>query len=70
MRSEIGVLGLYEERDAILQFVESQAGVEAYVEPKTVMHPLSVVLVVGDGEHGASSSPTMPTSARWHGSMT
>ncbi|MDP9242901.1 MAG: hypothetical protein M3O84_06975 [Actinomycetota bacterium] len=32
-------------------FVESRAGVEAYVEPKTVMHPLSVVLVAGDGEH-------------------
>jgi hypothetical protein len=30
---------------------ESRDGVEAYVEPKTVMHPLSVVLIAGDGEH-------------------
>ena len=46
-----GVQGPAEDRDAILEFVESRTGVEAYVEPKTVMHALSVVLVAGDGEH-------------------
>ncbi len=40
-----------EPREEILRFVESREGVEAYVEPKTVMHPLSVVLVAADGEH-------------------
>jgi hypothetical protein len=39
-----------EDRDAILQFIESRTGVEAYVEPKTVVSPLSVVLVAADGE--------------------
>ena len=33
------------------QWAAARRGVEAYVEPKTVMHPLSVVLVAGDGEH-------------------
>jgi hypothetical protein len=46
-----GVQGPAEDRKVILEFVESRTGVEAYVEPKTVMHPLSVVLVAGDGEH-------------------
>lgn len=46
-----GVQGPAEDREGILAFVESRSGVEAYVEPKTVMHPLSVVLVAGDGEH-------------------
>jgi hypothetical protein len=46
-----GVQGPWEDREAMREFVESRAGVEAYVEPKTVMHPLSVVLVAGDGEH-------------------
>jgi len=46
-----GVQGPAEDREAILEFVESRTGVEAYVEPKTVMHSLSVVLVAGDGEH-------------------
>ena len=32
-----------------MAFIESHQGVEAYVEPRTVMHPLSVVLVAGDG---------------------
>src|SRR3954470_15072756 len=32
-------------------FIQSRTGVEACVEPKTVMHPLSVVLVAVDGEH-------------------
>lgn len=39
-----------EERDRILDFLQTRSGVEAYVEPKTVIHPLSVVLVAGDGE--------------------
>jgi len=46
-----GVQGPAEDRPGILGFIESHTGVEAYVEPKTVMHPLSVVLVAGDGEH-------------------
>jgi hypothetical protein len=46
-----GVQGPYEHRDEMTSFIESRRGVEAYVEPKTVMHPLSVVLVAGDGEH-------------------
>jgi hypothetical protein len=45
------VQGPPEDREGVLAFVESHEGVEAYVEPKTVMHPLSVVLVAGDGEH-------------------
>jgi hypothetical protein len=45
-----GVQGPAEDRPGILAFIESHTGVEAYVEPKTVMHPLSVVLVAGDGE--------------------
>jgi hypothetical protein len=45
-----GVSGPAEDRQAILNFIGSRSGVEAYVEPKTVMHPLSVVLVAGDGE--------------------
>ena len=32
-----------------MAFIESHQGVEAYVEPRTVMHPLSVVLVAADG---------------------
>ena len=40
-----GVQGPAEDRAGILGFIESHTGVEAYVEPKTVMHPLSVVLV-------------------------
>lgn len=46
-----GVQGPAADRDGILRFVESHVGVEAYVEPKTVMHPLSVVLVDEDGAH-------------------
>jgi hypothetical protein len=45
-----GVQGPEEDRMAILQFVESRTGVEAYLEPKTVVSPLSVVLVAKDGE--------------------
>jgi hypothetical protein len=39
-----------EDRDKILGFLDSRTGVEAFVEPRTVMHPLSVVLVAEDGE--------------------
>jgi hypothetical protein len=46
-----GVQGPGEDREGILHFVQSRPAVEAYVEPKTVMHPLSVVLVAKDGEH-------------------
>jgi hypothetical protein len=34
----------------MVEWLDSHDGVEAYVEPKTVMHPLSVVLVDGRGE--------------------
>jgi hypothetical protein len=44
------VPGPEEQREAILAFVESRAGVQAWVEPRTVMHPLSAVLVADDGE--------------------
>jgi hypothetical protein len=39
-----------ERRDEIVAFLDSHRGVEAYVEPKTAMSPLSVVLVDADGE--------------------
>jgi hypothetical protein len=39
-----------EDRDGILAFIETRSGVQAWVEPRTVMHPLSVVLVAEDGE--------------------
>jgi hypothetical protein len=45
-----GVQGPAEDREAMTAFLSSRSGVEAYVEPKTVMHPLSIVLVAGDGE--------------------
>jgi len=44
------VPGPQEDRDRISQFLESRRGVEAFVEPRTVIHPLSVVLVAEDGE--------------------
>jgi hypothetical protein len=45
-----GISGPEERRDDILEFLNTHRGVEAYVEPKTVMSPKSVVLVddVGD----------------------
>jgi hypothetical protein len=45
-----GIAGPEERRDDILEFLNTHQGVEAYVEPKTVMSPKSVVLVddVGD----------------------
>lgn len=39
-----------EDRQRIMAFLDSRQGVEAFVEPRTVMHPLSVVLVAADGE--------------------
>ena len=39
-----------EDRARILSFLDSRQAVEAFVEPRTVMHPLSVVLVAADGE--------------------
>jgi hypothetical protein len=43
------VPGPDENRDAIMSFLDAHTGVEAFVEPRTVMHPLSVVLVDADG---------------------
>ena len=45
-----GISGPEPSREAIIAFLDAHAGVEAYVEPKTVMHPLSVLLVDGEGE--------------------
>jgi len=39
-----------ERRDELVAWLDSHTGVEAYVEPKTVMSPKSVVLVDGEGE--------------------
>lgn len=44
-----GIGGPDEQRDQILAFLDAHRGVEAYVEPRTVMHPLSVVFVDADG---------------------
>jgi hypothetical protein len=49
-RSIKGIGGPEEPRDEIIAFLDTHEGVEAFVEPKTVMHPLSVVLVDGAGE--------------------
>jgi hypothetical protein len=45
-----GVTGPVERRDEIVAFLDTHEGVEAYVEPKTVMSPKSVVLVDVAGE--------------------
>jgi hypothetical protein len=50
-----GIGGPEENRDEIVAFLDSHGGVEAYVEPKTVMHPLSVVFVDADGVAKRSS---------------
>lgn len=42
--------GPQEQRDAIVAFIEGHRGVEAYVEPRTAISPLSVVLVDDEGE--------------------
>lgn len=39
-----------EDRERIVDFLDTRKGVEAFVEPRTVVHPLSVVLVAEDGE--------------------
>lgn len=39
-----------DDRAGMLAFLESRRGVEAYVEPQTVVSALSVVLVAQDGE--------------------
>jgi hypothetical protein len=45
-----GVAGPVERRDEIVEFLDTHNGVEAYVEPKTVVSAKSVVLVDGAGE--------------------
>jgi hypothetical protein len=45
-----GVAGPAERRDEIVEFLNAHEGVEAYVEPKTVVSPKSVVLIDGAGE--------------------
>jgi len=45
-----GVSGPDEPREEIVAWVESHRGVEAYVEPKTMMSSLTVVLIDADGE--------------------
>jgi hypothetical protein len=45
-----GVAGPVERRDEIVEFLDTHNGVAAYVEPKTVVSPKSVVLVDGAGE--------------------
>ena len=42
--------GPAEDREGMLGFCNSRTGVEAYLEPRTVVHPLSVVFVAADGE--------------------
>jgi hypothetical protein len=44
------VQGPAEDRQGIVGFIESHQGVEAFMEPRTAMSPLSVVLVAEDGE--------------------
>jgi len=45
-----GIAGPAERRAEIIDWVDAHLGVEAYVEPKTVVSPLSVVFVDGPGE--------------------
>jgi hypothetical protein len=45
-----GVTGPVERRDEIVEFLDTHEGVEAYVEPKTVVSPKSVVLIDVAGE--------------------
>jgi hypothetical protein len=49
-RRAVGVQHPGEDRDGMLAFLDSRQGVEAFMEPKTSMSQLSVVLVAGDGE--------------------
>jgi hypothetical protein len=50
-----GVPGPVEQGDDLVEFLNAHDGVEAYVEPKTVISPMSVVLVTGPAS-GAGSS--------------
>ena len=45
-----GVAGPAERRDDIVEFLHAHEGVEAYMEPKTVVSPKSVVLIDAVGE--------------------
>ncbi len=45
-----GIGGPSEQRADIISWLDAHTGVEAYVEPKTVVSPLSVVFVDADGE--------------------
>jgi hypothetical protein len=45
-----GINGPTAQRADIVGWLDSHTGVEAYVEPKTVVSPLSVVFVDGRGE--------------------
>ena len=45
-----GIGGPSEQRADIIAWLDGHSGVEAYVEPKTVVSPLSVVFVDADGE--------------------
>ena len=45
-----GIGGPSELRDDITSWLDAHTGVEAYVEPKTVVSPLSVVFIDADGE--------------------
>ncbi len=49
-RKAVGVQRTDENRDAILGFLDTRHGVEAFMEPQTAMSRLSVVLVAEDGE--------------------
>src|SRR5687767_12640208 len=46
-----------QDRKAMEEFVRTRVGVEAYLEPRTLQQPLSVVLVATDGEWVRFSIP-------------
>jgi hypothetical protein len=46
-----------QDRKAMEEFVRTRIGVEAYVEPQTLQHSMSVVLVATDGEWVRFSIP-------------
>jgi len=49
-RRAVGVQRPDENRDGILEFLDTRRGVEAFMEPQTAMSRLSTVLVAEDGE--------------------
>jgi hypothetical protein len=49
-RKAVGVQRPDENRERILDFLDTRRGVEGYMEPQTAMSRLSVVLVAEDGE--------------------